>query len=93
MTRLLSGLALGAAAFAVVWLLPSRALLGVNLALAALAFFEYARLVKAVGAALPVAIGLVATLAACVCGRRSPSLWPPRRCPPSASRCWPWPCG
>ena len=77
MTRLLSGLALGAAAFAVVWLLPSRALLGVNLALAALAFFEYARLVKAVGAALPVTVSLVATLAACIFAAQPESLAAP----------------
>ena len=68
MTRLVSGLALGAAAFALVWLLPSDALLGVNLALAALAFFEYARLVRAAGAVLPVPVTLLATLAACVVG-------------------------
>ncbi len=66
MTRVLSGLALGAAAFALVWFLPSRALLAVTMVTAALAFFEYARLVKAVGAALPVGVSLVATLAACV---------------------------
>jgi phosphatidate cytidylyltransferase len=74
MTRLVSGLALGAAAFALVWLLPSQALLGVNLALAALAFFEYARLVKAVGAALPVSVSLMATLAACVLAGQPQSL-------------------
>ncbi len=66
MIRVLSGLALGAAAFALVWFLPSRALLAVAMVTAALAFFEYARLVRAVGAALPVAVSLVATLAACV---------------------------
>ncbi len=68
MTRLVSGLALGAAAFAVVWLLPSRALLGVTLAIATLAVFEYARLVRGAGAALPVPVTLLATLAACVVG-------------------------
>ncbi len=66
MVRVLSGLALGAAAFALVWFLPSRALLAVIMVMAALAFFEYARLVRAVGAALPVTVSLVATLAACV---------------------------
>ena len=68
MTRVLSGLALGAAAFALVWFLPSRALLGVTVATAALAFFEYARLVRATGAVLPVPVTLLATLAACVVG-------------------------
>ena len=65
MTRLLSGVALAATAFALVWWLPSGALLIVALGVATLAFVEYARLARAVGAAVPVVPTLVATLAAC----------------------------
>jgi phosphatidate cytidylyltransferase len=68
MTRVLSGLALAASAFGLVWFLPSSALLGVALAVAALAFFEYVGLVRALGATPPVAVSLLATLAACVLG-------------------------
>lgn len=64
MTRLLSGLALASAAFAAVWFLPSPALLVVALAVAALAFIEYARLVRAIGAPLPIVVALAATLGA-----------------------------
>jgi phosphatidate cytidylyltransferase len=66
MARVLSGLALAAAAFALVWFLPWNALLVVALAVAALAFVEYARLAQAVGAPLPWVVSLVATLAACL---------------------------
>ena len=66
MTRVLSGVALAASAFALVWFLPSTALLGVALVVAVLAFIEYARLAHAVGAGLPFGPSLVATLAACV---------------------------
>lgn len=65
MTRLVSGLALGAAAFAIVWLLPWTGLLVVTLVLAGLAFVEYAQLAAAVEAPLPFLPGLAATLAAC----------------------------
>jgi phosphatidate cytidylyltransferase len=66
MTRLLSGLTLAGAAFAAVWFLPSRALLAVALGLAALAFREYARLARAIGAPLPTTVTLAATLVAVV---------------------------
>jgi phosphatidate cytidylyltransferase len=65
MTRLLSGVALAASAFALVWFLPWTALLAVALAVAGLAFLEYARLVRAVDAPLPFLPALAATLAAC----------------------------
>lgn len=65
MTRVLSGAALAAGAFALIWLLPSVGLLAVALAVAALAFFEFAALARAVGAPLPVWPSLAATLAAC----------------------------
>lgn len=68
MTRVLSGVAMAAAAFAVIWWLPGNALLGVVLVVATLAFFEYARLVAAIGAELPYGPALVATLGACVMG-------------------------
>ncbi len=66
MARVLSGLALAAAAFALVWFLPWNALLVVALGVAALAFVEFARLAEAVGAPLPWLASLVTTLAACI---------------------------
>jgi phosphatidate cytidylyltransferase len=66
MARVLSGLALAAAAFALIWFLPWTALLGVAMAVAALAFVEYARLAQAVGAPLPWLASLATTLAACL---------------------------
>jgi len=65
MTRLVSGVALAASAFALVWFLPSPALLAVALVVAGLAFVEYAKLARAVGAPLPFLPSLAATLAAC----------------------------
>jgi len=65
MTRVLSGVALAAAAFALVWFLPSPALLAVALVVAGLAFVEYAKLARAVDAPLPFLPSLAATLAAC----------------------------
>ncbi len=65
MTRVLSGVALAASAFALVWWLPSNALLGVAGVVTALAFLEYARLVRAIGAELPFLPAFVATVAAC----------------------------
>jgi len=65
MTRLLSGVALAAAAFALVWFLPSNGLLVVALVVAGGAFLEYARLARAVDAPLPFVPALVSTLAAC----------------------------
>lgn len=65
MTRLASGLALAASAFALIWLLPPPGLLAVALVVAGLAFFEYATLARAVEAPLPFLPSLAATLAAC----------------------------
>ena len=65
MTRLLSGVALGAVALALIWFLNSIALLGVALVVAAIAFFEYERIVAAIGAKVPFWTTLVATLLAC----------------------------
>jgi phosphatidate cytidylyltransferase len=68
MTRVLSGVAMAAAAFAVTWWLPSHVLLAVAVIVAALAFVEYARLVRAIGAEFPFVPALLATLGACVVG-------------------------
>lgn len=65
MTRLLSGVAMAASGFALVWFLPWMPLLGVTMALAALGFLEYARLARSIDADVPIAPTLVATLAAC----------------------------
>jgi phosphatidate cytidylyltransferase len=65
MTRVLSGVVLGAVALALVWYLDPTALLGVALAVAALAFHEYERIVDAIGAKVPYWTALVATLLAC----------------------------
>jgi phosphatidate cytidylyltransferase len=81
MTRLLSGLALAGLAFALVWFLPSAGLLLVALAVAALAFVEYAALMRAVGAALPVTPALLATLAACALVGAGALEWPARLLP------------
>lgn len=65
MTRVLSGVVLGAVALALVWFLSSIALLGVALAVAAIAFHEYDRIVDAIGAKLPYWTTLLATLLVC----------------------------
>jgi phosphatidate cytidylyltransferase len=65
MTRVLSGLVLGAVALAVIWFLSSIALLLVALILAAIAFHEYERIVDAIGAKVPYWTALVATLLVC----------------------------
>jgi phosphatidate cytidylyltransferase len=65
MTRVLSGVMLGAVALALVWFLDSMALLGVTLGMAALAYHEYERLVEAIGAKVPYWSTLGATLLAC----------------------------
>lgn len=65
MTRLVSGVALAASAFALIWFLPSPWLLAVALVVAGLAFSEYATLARAVEAPLPFLPSLTATLAAC----------------------------
>jgi phosphatidate cytidylyltransferase len=65
MTRILSGVALAAAALAAIWFLTPVALLGVALVVAALAFAEYARIVSAIGADIPWWTSLLLTLLAC----------------------------
>ena len=65
MTRVLSGVVLGAVALALIWFLSSIALLGVALAVAAMAFHEYDRIVDAIGAKLPYWTTLLATLLVC----------------------------
>ena len=65
MTRLLSGVVLGVVALALIWLLSSIALLGVALALAAIAFHEYERIVRKIGAEIPYWTTLVTTLLVC----------------------------
>ncbi len=65
MTRVLSGVVLGAVALALIWFLSSIALLAVALAVAALAFTEYEKIVDAVGAKVPYWTALLATLVAC----------------------------
>ena len=65
MTRVLSGVVLGVVALALVWFLSSIALLGVALAVAAIAFHEYDRIVDAIGAKLPYWTTLLATLLVC----------------------------
>jgi phosphatidate cytidylyltransferase len=65
MTRVLSGVALGAVALALIWFLNATALLGVALAVSALAFHEYERIVERIGARVPYLTALVTTLFAC----------------------------
>ena len=64
MTRIFSGVALGAVALAAVWFLTPVALLAVALVVAALAFAEYARIVGAIGAHVPWWTSLLLTLLA-----------------------------
>jgi phosphatidate cytidylyltransferase len=65
MTRILSGVALAAVALAAIWFLTPIALLGLALAVTALAFAEYARIVAAIGADIPWWTSLLLTLLAC----------------------------
>jgi phosphatidate cytidylyltransferase len=65
MIRVLSGVAIAALVVAMVWWLTPAGLLIVALAVAALAYVEYARLVGAIGARLPWWTMFAATLAAC----------------------------
>ena len=65
MTRVLSGVVLGAVALALIWFLSSIALLGVALIVAAMAFHEYDRIVDAIGAKVPYWTTLLATLLVC----------------------------
>src|SRR5574341_1208793 len=53
MTRVLSGVVLGVVALALIWFLDSMALLGVALAVGAIAFHEYERIVDRIGARVP----------------------------------------
>src|SRR5918993_780711 len=65
MTRLLSGVVLGVVALALIWFLDSTALLGVALAVCAIAFHEYERIVDKIGAKVPYWTALLTTLFAC----------------------------
>lgn len=65
MARVLSGVALAVVALALIWFLDSTALLGVALALCAIAFHEYERIVDKIGAKVPYWTALLATLFAC----------------------------
>jgi CDP-diglyceride synthetase len=65
MTRVISGVVLGAVALALIWFLTSIALLGIALIVAAMAFHEYDRIVKKIGARVPFWTTLVATLLVC----------------------------
>ena len=66
MTRVLSGVVLGAAFFTIVWVGTTVVLLGVAMAVCALAFREYADLMAKLHAQPPRLITLAATLAALV---------------------------
>jgi phosphatidate cytidylyltransferase len=65
MTRIVSGVILAAVALGLIWFLNSTALLGVALALAALAFHEYEQIVGRIGAKIPYWTTLLATLLVC----------------------------
>jgi phosphatidate cytidylyltransferase len=64
MVRLLSGTLLAAGFFALIWYASTQVLLAAALGVTVLAFQEYARLVRAIGAVVPRWPTLVATLAA-----------------------------
>ena len=65
MTRVLSGIVLGVVALGLIWFLSSIALLAVAMAVAALAFIEYEKIVDAIGAKVPYWTALLSTLLAC----------------------------
>ena len=65
MTRVISGVVLGAVALGLIWFLSSIALLGAALVVAATAFHEYERIVDVIGAKVPYWTTLVATLLVC----------------------------
>jgi phosphatidate cytidylyltransferase len=65
MTRVLSGVVLGVVALALIWFLDAIYLLGVALAVSAIAFHEYERMVDRIGAKVPYWTALVTTLLAC----------------------------
>jgi phosphatidate cytidylyltransferase len=66
MTRVVSGAALAGAFFAIVWFSSAVVLLFVALAVGALAFHEYAELMRKLGAVIPRLPALIATLGAIV---------------------------
>ncbi|MBY0497181.1 MAG: phosphatidate cytidylyltransferase [Cyanobacteria bacterium] len=65
MTRVISGVLMGAAALALIWFLSSIALLLVALIVAAMACHEYDRIVATIGARVPSRTTLAATLLVC----------------------------
>lgn len=65
MTRVISGVILAVVALALIWFLSSIMLLGVALAVAALAFHEYENIVEKIGAKIPYWTTLLATLLTC----------------------------
>ena len=65
MTRVLSSVVLIVVALGLIWFLSSIALLAVAMAVAALAFIEYEKVVDAIGAKVPYWTTLLATLLAC----------------------------
>jgi len=64
MLRVLSGLVLGAAVFAIVWFSSATVLVFVALGVCILAFHEYAVLMRRIGADIPTLPALAATMAA-----------------------------
>jgi phosphatidate cytidylyltransferase len=69
MTRVISGVVLGAAFFAIVWFGNAALLLAVALLVCALAFHEYAGLMRHLGADVPQMPAMAATLAALIAVR------------------------
>ena len=65
MTRVLSGVVLGVVALALIWYLDAIYLLGVALAVSAIAFHEYEHIVNRIGVRVPYWTALVTTLLAC----------------------------
>jgi phosphatidate cytidylyltransferase len=63
MTRVLSGVVLGAVFLALVWFSNATVLLGVAMVVSGLACHEYSRLMRAIGADLPEAATIITTLA------------------------------
>jgi phosphatidate cytidylyltransferase len=66
MTRVLSGVVLGASFFAIVWFGNTTVLLAVAAAVCALAFHEYVRLMRHIGADLPYGAALLPALASVI---------------------------
>src|ERR1044071_9399412 len=65
MQRVISGVILAVVALGLIWFLSSIWLLGIALAVAALAFHEYDQIVDKIGAKIPYWTTLVATLLVC----------------------------